>query len=841
MLIKLFARGTGGGKGPVEYCIAHQVAAFDLETRLRIPGQFKTRNPPPEILGGDPERTIMLIDASDNKWRYTSGVIAFEISDDPSSEEQIAVMTDFELMAFSGLERDQYDILWTRHVHEGNVELHFVVPRLELASGKALNIAPPGYMKTFDYFRDSWNWEKGWARPDDPARARLVRQDDHFIKTDAARISAGLSKVDDPKLEMTRWLTDRIVAGLVTDRAGIVSSLCEIGQITREGKDYVSVKPKGFEKAIRLKGAIYHEKFDARQFLAEFGRMAGHEAGGGQDEGRRIDPERAKTARAKLSEAVSRRARFNQERYRKSIGGHGYSHVWKEGQGGEKQGRGLARSIEPCFENTGRVRKSADEDGGRNSEADQAHVVAFANSGSGNPVALPADLASDLGLDANGTFQREHRDSHLPEGTIFGDNGPKLDSLPTGEGQSMAAVQDDRAGGSLNLLDFIKSIVGGLYDRAGTAIGQCLGGTWQAIRNGFFAAGKSERKIAATSAELGSAGAKFEQFARKFDRHADRACGVMKMKREDELRRFKTEINLVEFAESLGYEIDRRESSRASVVMRQGDEKIIVATDSDGHGIYFSIGNVLDCGSIIDFIQNRRSLNLGQVRKALRPWISSLQVKLLRQHGDLRPRKPDPSNADRQQVLLDWLKMQLIHGRHPYLEDERKLSQVTLADPRFSGMVRIDARGNAVFPHYDEQGLSGYEIKNDGFTGFATGGTKAIWHSSNLKDAPKVIIVESAIDAMSHAELSGDRDAGYISVGGSMSESQCGLLRDLFAKLSTEIIVATDNDAGGHHIAEQVGELLPAGVSMARQVPESGKGWNEVLKAKRAINHMLSV
>jgi len=312
MLVKVFARGTGGGSGPVDYCIAETVPAFDPETRRRIPGQSVTRDPAPEILAGDPERTRMLIDASPNKWRYTSGVIAFERDDAPSEDEQRAVMADFEAMAFAGLERDQYDVLWVRHTHEGTTELHFVVPRLELTTAKALNIAPPGYEKTFDAWRDSWNYSKGWARPDDPARARLVRQDDHTIKTDAARLKAGLAKQDDPKAAITAWLGDRIEAGLVTDRAGIVASLAELGEVTRQGKDYVSVKPDGFDKAIRLKGEIYGEQFQR----AELGREAGREAGDRPGADRGIDQARAGEARQRLAEAIQRRAEWNAGRYR---------------------------------------------------------------------------------------------------------------------------------------------------------------------------------------------------------------------------------------------------------------------------------------------------------------------------------------------------------------------------------------------------------------------------------------------------------------------------------------------------------------------------------------------
>ena len=93
------------------------------------------------------------------------------------------------------------------------------------------------------------------------------------------------------------------------------------------------------------------------------------------------------------------------------------------------------------------------------------------------------------------------------------------------------------------------------------------------------------------------------------------------MQRADELERFKSQINLAEYAQAQGYEIDRKESSRASTVMRSGGDKIIVATDTDGHGIYFSVRDDADHGSIIDFVQKRQGLNLGQVRKELRPWI----------------------------------------------------------------------------------------------------------------------------------------------------------------------------------------------------------------------------
>lgn len=86
-------------------------------------------------------------------------------------------MDDFEAVAFAGLEEDQRAILWVRHSHAGHHELHFVIPRLELSSGWAFNPCPPGWQKDFDVFRNLHNVWEGWARPDDPQRARLCTPD----------------------------------------------------------------------------------------------------------------------------------------------------------------------------------------------------------------------------------------------------------------------------------------------------------------------------------------------------------------------------------------------------------------------------------------------------------------------------------------------------------------------------------------------------------------------------------------------------------------------------------------------------------------------------------------
>lgn len=818
MLVSFFPRGTGRGSGPVQYCIAEQVAAFDPETRRRVvdpqTGEvlMKTRSPAPTIMEGDPARTEMLINASSNKWKYTSGVIAFADEDAPTEAEQREVMADFEAAAFAGLDREQYDILWVRHEHEGNIELHFVVPRLELRTGKALNIAPPGYQKFFDAWRDSWNYKKGWASPDDPARARLVSGPDFLKKL----------KAPDAREQITEWLTGRIEAGMVSNRADVVASLEELGEITRQGKDYVSVKPEGFDKAIRLRGAIYAESFDAGELI----RDLAPETADRQTANRSIDLERAAKAGERLKAAVKRRAEFNAGRYR--------------------------IQSEPAIE----------QDSEANRSSNQAHEPSTIEGEQGSPEPAAVDSS---GLDAADLDHRMSLSEHISRSLgadaipvqhhsepvaanrdaaagIGGHRGQDVggDIQRRQERSIFSVARRDEAGSWLERWKQAgrEAWTGlrGAYDRTRTAFDRWVTETVGAVQAGHDAATSAKLALTAAGTGVNNASAEIEQGVSSLERQTERAIGNLKMQRADELERFKTEINLVEYAEVMGYEIDPKESSRASTVMRNGGDKIIVATGQDGHGVYFSVRNDADNGSIIDFVQRRKNLNLGQVRKELRPWIGGggQRRQVERKPPEMRPQKPEPSSKDRQRVMAAWMGMRATEGHHPYLEDVRKIATTTLADKRFAGHVRMDARGNAVFPHYDLDGLSGYELKNEGFTGFSKGGTKALWRSANLSYAPRVVFVESAIDAMSHAQLTGDTETAYVSTGGSMSDSQRELVRQVIersAARGAEIVIATDADEAGQKLAQELAQLAPKGLNLRQEEPQGAKDWNDMLQA----------
>jgi hypothetical protein len=299
----------------------------------------------------------------------------------------------------------------------------------------------------------------------------------------------------------------------------------------------------------------------------------------------------------------------------------------------------------------------------------------------------------------------------------------------------------------------------------------------------------------------------------------------------DELERFKTEINLTEYAASQGYSIDRQKSSRNSVTMQHSSgDKIIIARGLDRHWIFFSVRDDDDNGSIIDFVMKRKGLSLGQVRQELRPWIGEGR-------GPGRPPVPvdvyaphiEPSSPDRRAVIGAFARMRPV-SRHAWLEEARRIPAAVLESPRFLRRLYTDGRGNAVFPHYDHDGVCGFEIKNRGFTGFAKGGEKGLWISAGGPADAALVIAESAIDALSYAALHPDANARYASTGGSLNPAQPELIAGAIRKLpaGAEVVIATDADQAGRDLARRIEEIEPGGQGgrdhAARRAAGRGRG-----------------
>ncbi len=243
MLIKIFDSGTSNGQAPVNYLLGDKNHTGKLRTET------------PEVIEGDAQTTINLINSMDRKLKYTSGVIAFRNDEKPTDKQIAEILKDFKTTFFAGLDKNNFDMLVVAHREIGKgLELHFVVPKLEIQSGKKLNISPPGKRNQdfFNIFCKCQNQKHGWNQVvGDPLK---TAQSGFETKSP--------NGADDKKVKsyLAEKIRNHILNGKLENRDQLITFLsnhkCEI---TRVGSDYLSVVLPGAIKARRFKGAMFSE------------------------------------------------------------------------------------------------------------------------------------------------------------------------------------------------------------------------------------------------------------------------------------------------------------------------------------------------------------------------------------------------------------------------------------------------------------------------------------------------------------------------------------------------------------------------------------------------------
>lgn len=234
MIVKIHSRGAGSGSGPVDYLL----------------GKDRQREQA-TVLRGDPERVCELIDSCDFARSYTSGVLSFQEPDIADSEKS-RLMDEWEQTLMTGLDRDQYNCLWVEHRDKGRLELNFVIPNIELQSGKRLQ----PYFDRADRPRvNAWqtltNDRLGLRDPNDPLNRRPMTQASDLPRDKqqaAEKITAGLMNL--------------MQQGEIRSRQDVVKQLESYGLIVaRETKNSISIADPDGGKNIRLKGMIYERDF----------------------------------------------------------------------------------------------------------------------------------------------------------------------------------------------------------------------------------------------------------------------------------------------------------------------------------------------------------------------------------------------------------------------------------------------------------------------------------------------------------------------------------------------------------------------------------------------------
>jgi len=227
-------RGTGCGSGPIDYLL----------------GKNRDRENA-NLLRGDPETTLKLIDSLDFKKKYTSGLLSFS-EKNLTEETKNKIMDEFERTTFCGLDHNQYDITWIQHLDKDNLELNFVIPNVELSTGKRFQ---PYYDKIdrsrINAFRDVTNMEYGFTDPLNPSKKQVFGMAKDLPKDKKKAVEV-----------IQEALTHDLKLGRIKNREDVIKSLENRGfEIARITPQALSIKDPDGVRNIRLKGEMYEQSF----------------------------------------------------------------------------------------------------------------------------------------------------------------------------------------------------------------------------------------------------------------------------------------------------------------------------------------------------------------------------------------------------------------------------------------------------------------------------------------------------------------------------------------------------------------------------------------------------
>lgn len=232
MLVKFFKNKNGGSAVGIDYLLNKRV-------------EQGTAN----LLKGNATVTRKILRSLTKKQKLCIGCLSFEEKDIDLDIKQ-KIIDEFERLLF-GEYKERFSVLWVQHVDKGRLELNFAIPKIDIESSMAFN---PYYDKVDRPLIDTWqnyvNLKFGFTDPKDPAKAHMLQ---------GSRKEIGVIK---NYIELEKILTDKFINQEFTCRDDILNALKSSDiDITRIGKDYISVKLPNSKKAKRFKGDMFSEEF----------------------------------------------------------------------------------------------------------------------------------------------------------------------------------------------------------------------------------------------------------------------------------------------------------------------------------------------------------------------------------------------------------------------------------------------------------------------------------------------------------------------------------------------------------------------------------------------------
>ena len=286
------------------------------------------------------------------------------------------------------------------------------------------------------------------------------------------------------------------------------------------------------------------------------------------------------------------------------------------------------------------------------------------------------------------------------------------------------------------------------------------------------------------------------------------------------------------------WQLDRRASTSAALKYRRGAGEILIVNHG-GRGWWDPTHSTAK-GDVFGLVQHLQpGLSFGAVRQRLRALAGITPSFTSALHR--RARQPPRLPVAERWAMAPALTVGSAVWR--YLTEIRGLPGRILRLATRHDLIREGPKGSAWFAHRDQEGrLAGIEMRGPGWRGMAAGSDKTLFRlPGGSLSAPRLVVVEAPIDALSLAALEGPRaDTLYLATAGGIGPGTLRALRALLAERAmdpaAELVAASDADPAGDRHAACLTELAAAaGVRAARLRPPPAAGdWNELLVRARA-------
>jgi hypothetical protein len=307
----------------------------------------------------------------------------------------------------------------------------------------------------------------------------------------------------------------------------------------------------------------------------------------------------------------------------------------------------------------------------------------------------------------------------------------------------------------------------------------------------------------------------------------------MQQSREPELNfnQLKKDINLVDLVLTLGYQHNRAKSGSDiekgkfhtfDYKGKPGLDQVIIYKAPSGDYLYFNRADDRDKGSVIDFLKNRvENPRIDGIVASPGKNVWASVIENAKRFLNLPPEVRNVSPQLQQRIepvqrgegyIPEFLRKTTPLTDTRYLNN-RGINSDTLASPLFEGRILNHVHEgttkagqtykfiNTAFPQLYKDGIVGLEIKANGFKGQAADSlnSAALWLSKPNTKTNTLVVVESAIDALSHYQLKQPTNALYASTSGQLTDNKVSEIKRVIENSNLKTVkLALDNNLEGH-------------------------------------------